>query len=256
MVKISEIARTSTFAWSLKNLPLLAAGTVAGAVDINFSSSATLELWDIFSPTNKTEPIFSATVDNRFYALAWSKPFEGRPQGLLAGAFENRTVEFWDADVLIKTKDLAKASVHKSNKHTGAVKSLQFNPIQNHVLVTGGSNGQIFIWDTKTFSEPFAPGQAMTPMDEITSVSWNNSVSHILASTGNGGYTSIWDLKTKREVLHLSYTGAGGRANFSYVSWHPSQSTKLITASDNDSCPLILTWDLKFQCSRKDLGRS
>lgn len=245
MVKISEIARTSTFAWSLKNLPLLAAGTVAGAVDINFSSSATLELWDIFSPTNKTEPIFSATVDNRFYALAWSKPFEGRPQGLLAGAFENGTVEFWDADVLIKTKDLAKASVHKSNKHTGAVKSLQFNPIQNHVLVTGGSNGQIFIWDTKTFSEPFAPGQAMTPMDEITSVSWNNSVSHILASTGNGGYTSIWDLKTKREVLHLSYTGAGGRANFSYVSWHPSQSTKLITASDNDSCPLILTWDLR-----------
>ena len=74
---------------------------------------------------------------------------------------------------------------------------MQFNPIQNHVLVTGGSNGQIFIWDTKTFSEPFAPGQAMTPMDEITSVSWNNSVSHILASTGNGGYTSIWDLKTK-----------------------------------------------------------
>lgn len=111
--------------------------------------------------------------------------------------------------------------------------------------MTGGSNGQIFIWDTKTFSEPFAPGQAMTPMDEITSVSWNNSVSHILASTGNGGYTSIWDLKTKREVLHLSYTGAGGRANFSYVSWHPSQSTKLITASDNDSCPLILTWDLR-----------
>ena len=94
MVKISEIARTSTFAWSLKNLPLLAAGTVAGAVDINFSSSATLELWDIFSPTNKTEPIFSATVDNRFYALAWSKPFEGRPQGLLAGAFENGQLSF------------------------------------------------------------------------------------------------------------------------------------------------------------------
>ncbi|CCG21209.1 Pga63 protein [Candida orthopsilosis Co 90-125] len=245
MVKISEINRTSTFAWSSDSLPLLATGTVAGAVDIDFSSSATLEIWDIFSPTSKNEPLFSAPVENKFYALAWSKPFDGRSSGLLAGAFENGIVEFWDVATLIKTKDLAKSSVHKSNKHTGAVKSLQFNPIQPHVLVTGGSNGQIFVWDTKNFSEPFAPGQAMTPMDEISSVAWNNSVSHIFASTGNSGYTSIWDLKSKKEVLHLSYNGPGGRANFSHVAWHPTKSTQLVTASDNDSCPLILTWDLR-----------
>lgn len=245
MVKIEEISRTSTFAWSQDCLPLLATGTVAGAVDVNFDSSSTIDLWDIFSPTNSGKPVFSAQVDNRFYALAWSKPFEGRPKGLLAGAFENGVVEFWDAEVLIKSKDLAKASVHKGTKHTGPVKSLLFNPNQDHVLVTGGSNGEIFIWDTKKFSEPSAPGQAMTPMDEVTSVAWNNSVSHIFASAGNGGYTSIWDLKSKREVLHLSYNGPSGRANFSCVAWHPTQSTKLITASDNDGCPLILTWDLR-----------
>ncbi|EGW35234.1 uncharacterized protein SPAPADRAFT_48258 [Spathaspora passalidarum NRRL Y-27907] len=244
-MKIDEIARTSTFAWSPDNLPLLATGTVAGTLDINFSSSITLELWDIFSSTNSKSPIFSAPVENRFYALAWSKPFEGRPQGLLAGAFENGLVEFWDADILIKTKDLAQASVYKSQKHTGAVKSLQFNPIQNHVLVSGGSHGQIFVWDTKTFAEPIAPGQAMSPMDEVTCVAWNNSVSNILASTGNGGYTSIWDLKHKKELLHLSYSGPNGKANFSHVAWHPTISTKLITASDNDSCPLLLTWDLR-----------
>ena len=89
MVKISDINRTSTFAWSLDSLPLLATGTVAGAVDIDFSSSATLDIWDIFSPTSKSEPIFTAPVENKFYALAWSKPFEGRSKGLLAGAFEN-----------------------------------------------------------------------------------------------------------------------------------------------------------------------
>lgn len=246
MVKIGEINRTSTFAWSLDALPLLATGTVAGAVDINFTSSATLEIWEIFSPTKKNEPIFTASVEHKFYALAWSKPFENRPKGLIAGAFEDGTVEFWDADVLIKSKNLKKASVHKSTKHSGgAVKSLQFNPIQHHVLVTGGSNGQIFVWDTKTFGEPFSPGQAMTPMDEISCVAWNNSVSHILASTGNSGYTSIWDLKSKKEVLHLSYTGATGKANFSHVAWHPTKSTKLVTASDSESCPVILTWDLR-----------
>ncbi|RLV90764.1 Protein transport protein SEC31 [Spathaspora sp. JA1] len=242
-MKINEIARTSTFAWNSNNLPLLATGTIAGTLDVNFSSSVTLELWDIFSPSETL--IFSAAVENRFYALAWSKPFEGRPQGLLAGAFENGVIEFWDADILIKTKDIAQASVHRSQKHTGPVKSLQFNPIQNHVLVSGGSHGQIFVWDTKTFGEPIAPGQAMSPMDEVTCVAWNNSVSNILASTGNGGYTSIWDLKHKKELLHLSYTGPNGKANFSHVAWHPTISTKLITASDNDSCPLLLTWDLR-----------
>ncbi|KAK6457580.1 component of the COPII coat of ER-golgi vesicles [Scheffersomyces xylosifermentans] len=245
MVKLSEIQRTSTFAWSHDTLALLATGTVAGAVDANFNSSSSLEVWDIFSATDKNEPIFSASVETRFYALAWSKPFEGYSRGLLAAAFENGAVEFWDAEKLIKGKDLAKASVHKSTKHQGPVRTLQFNPIEPHVLVSGGSHGQIFIWDTKKFSEPFSPGQAMTPMDEISSVAWNNSVSQILASTGNSGYTSIWDLKSKRELLHLSYTGASGRANFSHVAWHPTQSTKLITASDNDSCPLILTWDLR-----------
>ncbi|KAI5951687.1 SEC31 [Candida jiufengensis] len=245
MVKISEINRTSTFAWSSDSLPLLVTGTVAGTVDIDFSSSATLELWDIFSPTNNDKPIFTSSVENRFNALAWSKPFEGKSKGIIAGAFENGDIEFWDAEILIKTKDLSKASIHKAEKSKGVIKSLQFNPIQPHILVTGGTNGSILIWDTKTFKEPFGPGQAMTPMDEVSCVSWNNSVSHIFASTGNSGYTSIWDLKSKKEVLHLSYNGPSGRANFSHVAWHPTKSTQLVTSSDNDSCPLILTWDLR-----------
>lgn len=239
-MKIEEISKTSTFAWNNDPLPLLASGTVAGAVDADFSTSSSLEIWDIFSATNSKDPIFSALVDNRFYAIAWSKPFEGRSKGLLAGAFENGTIELWDVDELITSKDLQKASIFKSSAHSGPVKTLQFNPLQEHVLLSGGSNGQIFVWDTKKLSDPVAPGKAMTPMDEISCVSWNNSVSHIFATTGNSGYTSIWDLKSKREVLHLSYS-----ANFSCVAWHPTQSTKLITATGNDNDALILTWDLK-----------
>ncbi|CUM67867.1 uncharacterized protein PRCAT00005576001 [Priceomyces carsonii] len=245
MVKVEEILSTSTFAWSQGNLPLLATGTVAGAVDINFDSSSTLEIWDIFSSQDKKAPIFTETVDNRFYALAWSKPFDGRPMGLLAGAFENGAVEIWDAEILIKTKDLKISSIYKSLKHTGPVRCLQFNPNQDHILVSGGSHGEIYIWDTKNFTEPVSPGKAMTPMDEITSVAWNRSVGHILATTSNGGFTSIWDLKSKREVLHLSYNGPNGKSNFSHVAWHPTQSTKLATASDSDNCPSILTWDLR-----------
>lgn len=48
MVKLKEIPRTATFAWApTNNDPLLVTGTVAGAVDADFSSTTQLELWDL-----------------------------------------------------------------------------------------------------------------------------------------------------------------------------------------------------------------
>ena len=45
-MKLKEIHRTSTFAWSpLPSLPLLATGTVAGALDESFSNNGQLEIW-------------------------------------------------------------------------------------------------------------------------------------------------------------------------------------------------------------------
>lgn len=48
MVRIREIPRTATFAWSPgAQAPLLATGTRAGAVDFDFSNETNLELWDL-----------------------------------------------------------------------------------------------------------------------------------------------------------------------------------------------------------------
>ena len=45
-MKLKEIYRTSTFAWSpFASLPLLATGTVAGALDESFSNESQLEIW-------------------------------------------------------------------------------------------------------------------------------------------------------------------------------------------------------------------
>ncbi|ODQ77927.1 hypothetical protein BABINDRAFT_9901 [Babjeviella inositovora NRRL Y-12698] len=241
MVKVHEIKSTSTFAWSSDKKPLLVTGTVAGAVDANFSSASTLEITDVLTKTT----LFSTSIDAKLHALDWSAPFESYTRGLIAGAFENGIVHLWDAAELLSSQDLAKAIVSKSEHHTGPVRALQFNPLQPYVLATTGSRGEIFVWDTKKLSAPFRPGQAMSPMEDVTCVAWNNSVPHIFATAGSSGFASIWDLKAKREVLHLSYSGASGRANLATVAWHPTQSTKLVTASDNDGTPLILTWDLR-----------
>lgn len=45
-MKLKEIHRTATFAWSpSQSIPLLATGTVAGALDESFSNDSQLEIW-------------------------------------------------------------------------------------------------------------------------------------------------------------------------------------------------------------------
>lgn len=47
-MRLREIPRTATFAWSPGAAPpLIATGTKAGAVDIDFSNEKCLEVWDL-----------------------------------------------------------------------------------------------------------------------------------------------------------------------------------------------------------------
>ena len=48
MVRLREIPRTATFAWSPgSEAPLIVTGTRAGAVDADFSDETKLELWNL-----------------------------------------------------------------------------------------------------------------------------------------------------------------------------------------------------------------
>ena len=48
MVRLREIPRTATFAWSPgTDSPWVVTGTKAGAVDVDFSNETSLELWDL-----------------------------------------------------------------------------------------------------------------------------------------------------------------------------------------------------------------
>ena len=48
MVRLREIPRTATFAWSPGAAsPFIATGTRAGDVDVDFSNKTCLELWDL-----------------------------------------------------------------------------------------------------------------------------------------------------------------------------------------------------------------
>lgn len=71
MVRLREIPRTATFAWSPgPTQPLIATGTKSGAVDADFSGDTQLELWELKLDDAEhgveLEPVATVNVDSRY----------------------------------------------------------------------------------------------------------------------------------------------------------------------------------------------
>lgn len=239
MVKLCDIPETAVFTWIDETIPLIATGTLSGVMDDNFSSDSSLSIYNPFESSKN--PLYTSAAPGKFSSIDWAKS-DNHSRGILACGLENSTIQLYDTNKILDTKpsNLIDARINEYKKHSTPVLQVCFNPLQSHILASSGSKGEIFIWDIKKDTS-FNPGQAISPMSKVSSLAWNNNISHIFGTAGDNGYTSIWDLKAKREVLQLNYANY----NLSVLKWHPTQSTKLVTASDNDNDPVILTWDLR-----------
>jgi len=129
----------------------------------------------------------------------------------------------------------------RTSKHSGAIKSLQFNPLKPQILATAGAKGELYIYDINDIANPFRLGTAAARADDLECVAWNRKVPHILATGGSGGFVTVWDLKTKKASLTLN----NNRKAVGAIAWDPSNATKLLTATPDDSSPVILLWDLR-----------
>ncbi|KAJ6781315.1 hypothetical protein PWT90_07093 [Aphanocladium album] len=244
MVRLRDIPRTATFAWSPgAGSPLIATGTLAGAVDADFSDESKLELWNLSLDDQdqglELRPVATITTDAKFYDIAWSPPDADHPQGIIAGAMENGSLDLWDAAKLqVGGSD---ALMSQTTKHTGAIKTLQFNPLKPQILATAGAKGEIYIYDVNDIANPFRLGNAAGRADDIECLAWNRKVSHILATGGAGGFVTVWDLKTKKASLTLN----NSRKAVGAIAWDPNNSTKLLTGTPDDNTPVILLWDLR-----------
>lgn len=244
MVRLREVPRTATFAWSPgPGKPLLVTGTRAGAVDADFSDESKLELWDLALDDQQQaielQPVASINTDSKFYDIAWGPPDADHPKGIIAGALENGSLDLWDAAKL--ESGASDALMSRTMKHTGAIKTLQFNPLKPQILATAGAKGELFIYDVNDIANPFRLGNAAARSDDIDCLAWNRKVSHILATGGPGGFVTVWDLKTKKASLTLN----NNRNPVSAIAWDPNNSTKLLTATPDDNTPVILLWDLR-----------
>lgn len=183
--------------------------------------------------------VYSFCQIYRFYDIAWSLPNDDHPRGIIAGALENGSLDLWDAEKLIA--GASDAFMSRTTKHSGAIKSLQFNPIQPHVLATAGAKGELFIFDVEDLASAIRLGTPAARSDDIECVAWNRKLAHIVATGGAGGFITVWDLKSKKATFTLN----NNRKPVSAIAWDPTHSTKLLTATPDDTAPLILLWDLR-----------
>ncbi|KAJ2864657.1 protein transport protein S31 [Coemansia erecta] len=248
------VERTAIPAWGPQqaDAPLVATGTVAGAMDASFSNMSELEIFKVAADGDESGPLKAlgkVEAAARFQRLAWSggKLDEAHTQGVLAGGLENGDVAFWNPSAII---DGNEALLHSSSAHTGAVGGLEFNPFQGSLMASGSANGEVFIWDVVNEYKSYSPGPRSQRLDNITDLAWNNQVQHILATASNTGAVVVWDLRTRREAISFASPGvigggSAGRAGISATAWNPASPTQLVTASSDDSNPVIMLWDLR-----------
>ncbi|KAI9368456.1 hypothetical protein BJX61DRAFT_219610 [Aspergillus egyptiacus] len=244
MVRLREIPRTATFAWSPGAAsPLIATGTRAGAVDADFSNETCLELWDLALSNQdagaELQPVAKIDTDSGFNDLAWTESDENS-RGVIAGGLESGSLDLWDADKLLSGS--SDALMSRSSKHSGAIKALQFNPRHSNLLATGGAKGELYISDLNNIENPYRLGSSTARADDIECLDWNKKVAHILVTGSSGGFVTVWDVKTRKESLTLNNMG---RKAVSAVAWDPEKPTKLVTATPLETDPLICVWDLR-----------
>lgn len=105
---LKSIQRSATVAFA-PMAQVMAVGTMAGAIDPSFSSSANLELLKLdFASTDLDMPVLSsAGVPERFNRLSWSNVGAGSlgefPLGVIAGGLADGSLHFWNPHKLLRS---------------------------------------------------------------------------------------------------------------------------------------------------------
>ena len=143
-MKIKELQKAVNVAWSpQEQTPIyLAAGTAAQQLLDTSSSSAnpTLELYSL----NLTDPGYDLELvgvqqsAHKFHKVVWS-PFDNAgnyPNGVIVGGCESGLLKIYSVSRMLAGEE---ALVAQSDKHTGPVRSVDYNPFKSNLIASAAS---------------------------------------------------------------------------------------------------------------------
>ncbi|KAM9677868.1 protein transport protein Sec31A isoform 22-T22 [Trichechus inunguis] len=251
-MKLKEVDRTAMQAWSpAQNHPIyLATGTSAQQLDATFSTSASLEIFelDLSDPSLDMKSCATFSSSHRYHKLIWGPhkmDSKGNVSGVLIAGGENGNIILYDPSKIIAgDKEVV---IAQNDKHTGPVRALDVNIFQTNLVASGANESEIYIWDLNNFATPMTPGAKTQPPEDISCIAWNRQVQHILASASPSGRATVWDLRKNEPIIKVS--DHNNRMHCSGLAWHPDVATQMVLASEDDRLPVIQMWDLRFATS-------
>ncbi|NXH48523.1 SC31A protein, partial [Dicaeum eximium] len=251
-MKLKEVDRTAMQAWSpAQQHPIyLATGTSAQQLDATFSTSASLEIFelDLADPSLDMKSCATFSSSHRYHKLIWgphSMTTGDRVSGVLIAGGENGNVILYDSAKIIDGE--AEVIIAQKDKHTGPVRALDVNMFQTNLVASGANESEIYIWDLNNFATPMTPGVKTQSLEDISCIAWNRQVQHILASASPSGRATVWDLRKNEPIIKVS--DHNNRMHCSGLAWHPEVATQMVLASEDDRLPVIQMWDLRFASS-------
>ncbi|XP_032042369.1 protein transport protein Sec31A isoform X5 [Aythya fuligula] len=251
-MKLKEVDRTAMQAWSPAGQhPIyLATGTSAQQLDATFSTSASLEIFelDLSDPSLDMKSCATFSSSHRYHKLIWgphSMTAGERVSGVLIAGGENGNVILYDPAKIIAGD--TEVIIAQKDKHTGPVRALDVNMFQTNLVASGANESEIYIWDLNNFATPMTPGVKTQPLEDISCIAWNRQVQHILASASPSGRATVWDLRKNEPIIKVS--DHNNRMHCSGLAWHPDVATQMVLASEDDRLPVIQMWDLRFASS-------
>lgn len=254
--RVQDLGVTMAWCPSKEHKSLIAAASKEGAGGGFDDVGGCLEIYelDLSSETESMVKRGSAKTSLKFECLAWAQlNSQSHPTGIIAGGMTDGSLSIWDPHILINGGSDQIAGVQ--GKHKANVNALAFNPASNmnHILASGSADNTVYLFDLNnpTGGEiaHYAPaeGDITGHQAPVRAIAWNNEVEncHILASAASDGVVSVWDLRAKRPWCHLKDPK---RQPCSAISWNPSTGSGnvyLMTASDDDTKPVMRLWDLR-----------
>jgi len=248
MTYFTGVNRSACTAWS----PLagqesyFVCGTAAGSTDANFDTSAHLETFDVdlSGKEHTLQPKYKVELPDRVHSITWGA---AGAAGIIAAGFPSGSISFIDAACVTGQKrSFETETIANSSKHDTPVSCAKFNAIQPQIMASGAENSEVFIWNLAKPENPvaYAPGTAPASSEAITDLQWNGQVPHILGTVSQSGRVIVWDLRNKRPVIQFT-DRSGKLKSCKTISWNPKNSMQLVTASEDDSSPVVQVWNLR-----------
>jgi len=137
----------------------------------------------------------------------------------------------------------------KKDAHRGEVNCVQFAPLHEHLLVTGGSDHVLGLWDRRNLNSKLHSCESHT--DAVYQVAWSPHSEVHLASASSDRRVMIWDLS---QIGHeqssddaedgppeLVFVHGGHTDKVTDFSWNPNDPWVIASVADNN---IVQCWQM------------